>query len=806
MYKNINKNLAAAADKKILSYLPVLLVGICLLLVGLYVDGQNISSLKQEAYNTLFNKVSVVRAKIEGNINSNAQIVKGLAAAISIEPNMSQERFVALSTPLMTGHSQIRNIAAAPNLVIRYMNPVAGNEAAIGLNYRTVPEQYDSIKLARDTGDLVMAGPVNLVQGGRGFIARIPVFVESEDDASPIFWGIISSVIDIDKFFTVSGLFEDSLDYDIAIRHRVKSGEQAQIIFGDDKLFNQEPILTDITLPYGAWQLAAVPKGGWQLNSGDVFAFRAILFMIALFILLPLFILGNYMQKKRESEAFLRLLFKLSPVGIALNDYGTGDFLEVSDVLLGATGYTSDEFMGLSYWDITPGKYKDEEAEQLQSLELTGEYGPYEKEYIRKDGSHYPVLLKGLVVFDSSGRKLIWSFIEDISKRKEAERSLQRSQKMDAIGHLTSGIAHDFNNIMGIILGNLELLKRDVYTEQVNALDRIDTIYKAGQRAVDLTNQLLSFSRNQPTKQLVTNINTLLEKIQNLISRSMTPEVAVSLQLMEDVWLTKINRGDFEDTVLNLCINARDAMNGHGQLIISTQNRTIDEAYSETLAAASPGEYVQITVSDSGKGIPDKKLEYIFEPFYTTKEEGKGTGLGLAMVYGFVRRSKGFIDVDSKIGVGTKIKLFLPRFDKKEEGPIESVEVKNTLPTRGSEKLLVVDDKIKLLELAKILLNEQGYQVITASNGKQALEKLRQEPDIDLLFSDVIMPGGLNGFELADKAMSEFPNLKVLLTSGNTSKAGSDTNTGEDDVKMNVLNKPYTRDELTLRVRAILDE
>lgn len=806
MHRHFRNNFFASTHKNILGYIPVLLVGTCLFIIGIYVDHLNVDANKNKAYNTLLNKVGEVRARIEGTINSNAQIVKGLVAAMSIEPNMTQERFIALSTPLLTGSSQIRNIAAAPDFVIRYMNPVIGNEAAIGLDYRTISEQYDAVKIARDAGTLVLDGPVNLVQGGQGFIARIPVFIQNETEKTPKFWGIISSVIDIDKFFEASGLNNKDLDFNIAIRQSATSIKPTKLIFGDEKIFDSNPLLTNISLPYGTWTLAATPKHGWTQNNADILIFRATLFIIALLFLIPLFILDRRTQKLKESEAFLKLLFNLSPMGIALTDYDTGAFIEVNDILLKKTGYNLDEFVQLSFWDITPKKYEEDEIKQLQCIENTGEYGPYEKEYIRKDGSQFPVVLNGIKITDSSGKKLVCSFIEDISERKQAEKSLQRSQKMDAIGHLTGGIAHDFNNIMGIILGNLELLENDIDKNPEKAHLRIGSIYKAGQRAVDLTKQLLIFSRKKPSKQDITNVNSLIEKMQNLIARSVTPEIEVSLQLSENLRLTNINQGEFEDAILNLCINARDSMNSYGQLSISTRNATIDEIYSSKHTDASPGEYIEIAISDSGEGISAEQLEHIFEPFYTTKEEGKGTGLGLAMVYGFAQRSNGFIDVISKKDVGTTFKIYLPKLDRAEESKIEQLNIVKQPLQHGSEKILVVDDELMLLELARTLLSEMGYQVIVATNGKQALELLQQEPDINMLFSDVVMPGELNGFQLAEKVTHDFPNIKILLTSGHTGKAESHGNSQNHNAAKNLISKPYTKNELAERVRMILDE
>jgi len=294
--------------------------------------------------------------------------------------------------------------------------------------------------------------------------------------------------------------------------------------------------------------------------------------------------------------------------------------------------------------------------------------------------------------------------------------------------------------------------------------------------------------------------------MENLISRSVTPEIEVSIQLENDLWSAKIDQGDFEDAILNLSINARDAMGGHGQLIICTRNINLDETFCDHTNNAIPGEYIELAVSDNGEGISAEQLERMFEPFYTTKDEGKGTGLGLAMVYGFVQRSHGYIDVISNLGTGTTIKLYLPRFKGKEKQPTEINTEKHDLLPRGTETVLVVDDEEALLQLAKTLLEGMGYRVFTASNGEQALQKLHQERDIDLLFSDVVMPGAINGYDLAEQATAKFPKLKVLLTSGYTGKVVDDNQANKAGLTLNLLNKPYSISELAIEVREVLDE
>ena len=390
---------------------------------------------------------------------------------------------------------------------------------------------------------------------------------------------------------------------------------------------------------------------------------------------------------------------------------------------------------------------------------------------------------------------------EEIEGRRLAEDAQRRSQKMDAIGQLTGGIAHDFNNILAIILGNIEILKSKI-PDGDKLLGRIETINKAGLRAADLTKQLLSFSRSQAAQLTVTNINQAIGEMDSLIARSLTPEVEVEYHFADKLWLTEIDPGDFKDALLNLCINAHDAMAGHGHLIIETRNATLETEYCVQNNEATPGQYVELSVSDNGEGISVELQERIFEPFFTTKDQGKGTGLGLAMVYGFIKRSRGCIKVYSEPGIGTTFRLYLPRAHGEEPLNEQNDEQAEILP-HGQETILAVDDEAMLLDLTRESLETFGYRVLIASDGEQALQRLDEEPNIDLLFSDVIMPGGINGYELAEQATASRPNLKVLLTSGYTEKVMH--HNGNARFNDNLLSKPFSRSDLAHRVRLILD-
>lgn len=421
---------------------------------------------------------------------------------------------------------------------------------------------------------------------------------------------------------------------------------------------------------------------------------------------------------------------------------------------------------------------------------------------LRKSGEEFPMHL-GVGEMMLRGRRHFVGSINDLSESKTLEQQLRRSQKMDAIGQLTGGIAHDFNNLLGIIIGNLDLVQSKIDPEDKNH-QRIERSIKAAERGANLTSRLLSFSRQSPESNERVDINETLADLKELVQRSITSEIEIELLLDDTLTPVRINKSDFEDAMINLAVNARDAMPDGGVLTFETKLSRVDRYSNPMIQQVPVGDYLEVSISDNGCGMSQDVINRVFEPFYTTKDEGKGTGLGMSMVYGFVKRAQGAISIYSEVGIGTTIKIYLP-FASDEAGAstARSVDAERSTKVRGgSESILIVDDEPDLADVAQSILSDLGYTTMIAIDGFSALKILQSDKHIDMLLTDVIMPG-MNGFELAAKAAEMRPDLKVLLTSGYTGNTSMKTFSAANNYDL--LRKPYSNRDVALRVRQVLD-
>ena len=411
---------------------------------------------------------------------------------------------------------------------------------------------------------------------------------------------------------------------------------------------------------------------------------------------------------------------------------------------------------------------------------------------------------------DDAGLQIgAYQIVTNINARVEAERklaetqdALRQAQKMEAVGQLTGGIAHDFNNMLAVVSGSLELLDRRTSPDDARSKRNIAAALEASRRAGKLTQRLLAFARQQPLRPEITDPNRLVAGMADLFQHSLGTDVQLETVLGAGIWRVHIDQNQLENVLLNLAVNARDAMPGGGKLTIETQNTYIDQRYADKEAGLSAGQYVLIAVTDTGTGMPDDVIAKAFDPFFTTKEVGKGTGLGLSQVYGFIKQSGGHVRIYSELGHGTTIKLYLPRqLGEGNDGEISST-LEPVLAGEGYEVILVVDDEAIVRQFSVDALTDLGYRVLEAAGAKEAFEILENHPEIDLLFTDIIMPE-MNGRKLADLVKQIRPALPVVFTTGYTRNAV--VHNGVVDHGVELIGKPFTLEELASRIRAILD-
>lgn len=510
------------------------------------------------------------------------------------------------------------------------------------------------------------------------------------------------------------------------------------------------------------------------------------------------------MMRERSRRQY-RDLFEFAPDALVLSDR-QGRIVLANRQAERIFGWTRAELAGQPVEMLVPQDIRQRHVGLrdgfLRTLEMRRMAGDRPAlQATRKDGSVFPVEIDLAPVETESG-VMIAAAVRDITARKALEHQLAQAIKMDAIGKLTGGMAHDFNNYLGVIIGNLDLLGETAKPDP-GQTRFIDAALKGAERAAELTQSLLAFSRRQPLDARTTDLNQRIREIVKLLQRTLGEDIEVAMELAPELWQAKVDGAQLDSCIINLANNARDAMPSGGGLTIVTRNAHLDEQYARLNPGTVAGDYALIEVSDTGEGMLPDIAARVFEPFFTTKGPGHGTGLGLSMVYGFVKQSGGHIKIYSEPGHGTTVRIYLPRTlgADAEEAPAAAV---GSSRLEGTETVLVVEDNEEVRETAAAQLVSLGYRVIEAANAEAALAILeRRTPHVDLLFTDVVMPGKLDGYALATVALESWPGIKVLLTSG----FPGDTlrRNGKHGAKLRLLGKPYRKDELARAIRATLE-
>ncbi|MBH3439942.1 GAF domain-containing protein [Pseudomonas luteola] len=468
-------------------------------------------------------------------------------------------------------------------------------------------------------------------------------------------------------------------------------------------------------------------------------------------------------------------------------------------------GWNEKELIGRSYFDFTHPDDRQRTLAETESLAKGITTMRFENRYLRKDGSYG--WLSWIAVPDGT---LIHAVGREITAEKEqaealrmAEEALRQSQKMEALGQLTGGIAHDFNNLLTGIIGSLDIMQTRLAQGRVEAIERYaKAAMTSANRAAALTHRLLAFARRQPLDPKPVNVNKLVVSMEDLLHRTLGESIQMELVTVGGLWITLCDANQLESAILNLAINARDAMPNGGRLVIETCNAYLDQAYTSRQRNIKPGQYVCISVTDTGVGMPRKVIERAFDPFFTTKPIGQGTGLGLSMIYGFIRQSEGHATIYSEVGIGTTVKLYLPRFQGSHEEDREETGLTDTYRTEHGETVLIVEDEPIVRELIVEVLKDLGYKALQAHDGPSGLKIIQSSQPIDLLITDIGLPG-LNGRQLADAARELRSDLKVLFITGYAENATLASGFLEPGMEM--VTKPFAVEKLAIRIREMIE-
>jgi PAS domain S-box-containing protein len=501
----------------------------------------------------------------------------------------------------------------------------------------------------------------------------------------------------------------------------------------------------------------------------------------------------------RWSEARLREIIDNSPSLISLNDL-QGRYLVVNRRFEAWHGRRAGEVVGRRPVDVFSSDvcrlYAPRSVTALNRDDIVEE----ETDVVFQDGSAHTVLVTRFPVRDAGGRAIgIGTIATDVTDRRRAEERLRHSQQMEALGQLTGGIAHDFNNLLAVIIGNLDLLREEFGGGHAHR-ELLDDSLASASGGKELVQRLLAFGRRQSLRSEPTNANTLVLGLSRVLERTLGERIEIRRVLDDDLWTIAVDRSQFETSLLNLALNARDAMTGGGLLTVETRNVVVQHPFGEP-EAIMPGSYVTVTVTDTGTGMTPAVAAQALQPFFTTKETGRGSGLGLSMVYGFVKQSGGYLSIDSEPGDGTSITLYLPGAEDRTAPTRKTTESRLDLRARG-ERILVVEDKRSVRKMTMAMLSRLGYAVLEAEGTSKALALLQQEQQVHLLLTDVLLSGQLNGFDLADQATRRCPGLKVLFMSGYAESARPQH--AKFGANVHVLEKPFTKEALALEVRQAL--
>ena len=735
--------------------------------------------LKTDAQAQMVVQLDSIGVSLSQAINQRLAIINGLTAfsltyATAPEAEIPRHEFETFAAGLQSGVTGIRDIAVAPDGIMRYVYPFEENKSVLG--YEPLKDSRSNVRegvnRAIESRQVILSVPHELIQGGLGIIARQAVF------QGDVYWGLTNIVADIPPLLEDAGLIPAPAEIDIAIRD-----QSGQVFFGEAAVFTSDPAVYTVLLPEGSWKLVGVPVGGWKTIYAEELAFfqaMGLLIVALLTIVTYLFTnrqerLTTLVQKRtgelaqsnnelqqelaerlkaeramQESEQRVQQIMDTVPEGVCLLDVN-GQIVLANPAAVNLLRVLADAGVGdrLAYLGERP----------LSDLLTPPPDGAWHE--VQANGSYFELIAQAT---ESGPMAKSWVLVlRDVTKEREIQQHVQEQDRLAAVGQLAAGIAHDFNNILAVIVLYTELtLQSPELPSKVR--DRLDVIKQQSNRAADLVQQILDFSRRSVLQREIIDLAPFLQALSRLLERTLPETIHVEMDIQPGVYQANLDPTRIQQAVMNLAINARDAMSDGGNLCIKLASLQIEPGESPPLAGIKPGQWIRLSVTDTGTGIPAQYLPHIFDPFFTTKEVGKGSGLGLAQVYGIVKQHEGHIYADTLLGQGSTFTLYLPALS----APSSGFAAPDRVPVivGQGQTILVVEDNAATRNALIESLEALNYVGVAASNGQEAITILeRNDKEINLVLTDMIMPQ-MGGEGLLNELTQKGITTPVVLLSG----------------------------------------
>lgn len=753
------------------------------------------------------------RASLSRELFAAVHLTEGLVAVVRLRDGVSQVEFESLSAAILERSAVTRHLALATGTVIRHVYPLRGNEAALGVDYLQLPDQRDTVLRALTERRTVVAGPLNLVQGGFAIIGRTPIFRPRSPDDPPgtdTYWGIAATVVSFDRLVDASGLVPASATLHIALRGRDGTGPTGPPFWGDAAVFDRDPVVLDVPLPSGSWAIAGVPSGGWpafvlwtasEFLHGTAVSLALALLLFAVFRVSHSRRLEALARQRTEADlgqANRALTIKEATIesatsAVALVDLD-GRVTYANAAFAAMFGRAREALVGLTFDDLVGSQTAADIARGLT------EGGNWRGEATPKTDPEAKRELAGVAdtVRDAAGEVLCRSLaFQDVTARKRMMAEVERGQRLAVLSLFAGGVAHDFNNLLAGLFGNVELARATLPAGSPAAA-HLETAASAFERARDLTRRLLTFAIGSPPQRQPLPMRAFLNECCSLSLSGASCTWSVDTPAGDDTWQVFGDPNQLSQVFTNILVNARQAMTEGGHITVTARNRHVGPGDSD---GTPVGRYVEVEVADEGPGIPADVLAHVFEPFFTTKPTG--SGLGLAMAYSITQAHGGHISVTSRLGAGAAICLLLPAaVEPLPARPEPGADAPAEDTTHG--RILFMDDERIVRDMAQRMLARGGYDVATARDGQDAIDQcLAAEAagsPFDAVILDVTIQGGMGGREALRVLRQALPDLAIVLSSGY-----GEIGAGPADCRPTaVLPKPYQMHELLACARAVV--